>query len=145
MNAPLTTPGDLLATRLLLLRDLAHSLEGSQIALTGNDAEMIARGAAHQAELCRQWSLLEDELQRQSALPRSRETGSPAASSAMQHEREFEALTARIRHLTRVHCSLLRHLQRSLTIMACVVDRCSPTYTPNLSLLRADARPQAGG
>ncbi len=144
MNATLTSPGDLIATRLLLLRDLAQSLEVSQIALTRNDAEMIARGAAHQAQLCRQWSLLEDELRRQSAAPRLRDTGSSRASST-QHEREFEALTARIRHLTRVHCSLLRHLQRSLTILTCVVDRCSPTYTPNLSLLRADTRPQAGG
>ena len=145
MNPTLTTPADLLATRLLLLRDLAQSLEVSQIALTRNDAEMIARGAAHQAELCRQWSLLEDQLRRQSALPRSQETGSSAALSSSQHEREFEALTTRIRHLTRVHCSLLRHLQRSLTILACVVDRCSPTYSPSLSLLRADTRPQAGG
>lgn len=145
MNATLTTPGDLLSTRLLLLRDLAQSLEVSQTALTRNDAEMIARGAAHQAELCRQWSLLEDQLRRQSTLPRSRETASSGALSSSQHEREFEALTTRIRHLTRVHCSLLRHLQRSLTILACFVDRCSPTYSPSLSLLRADTRPQAGG
>jgi len=63
-----TSLGDLLSTRLHLLRDMACSLELSQIALTGNNAEMIARGAARQAELCRQWSLLEDQLRRQSKL-----------------------------------------------------------------------------
>jgi hypothetical protein len=59
-----TAPGDLLATRLALVRDLAHSLEVSQFALVRNDAEMIALGAARQAELCRQWGPLEDQLRR---------------------------------------------------------------------------------
>src|SRR5882757_3549731 len=63
MDAP-TQPGDLIATRVLLLRDLVQSLEVSQFALARNDAEMIARGAARQAELCRQWSLLEDQMRR---------------------------------------------------------------------------------
>jgi hypothetical protein len=38
---------------------LAESMELSSLALARNDAEAIARGAAHQAELCRQWSCLE--------------------------------------------------------------------------------------
>lgn len=66
MDASVTQPGDLISTRLFLLRDLAASLEVSQLALSENDAEKIARGAAHQAELCRQWSLLEDQLRRES-------------------------------------------------------------------------------
>src|SRR6266852_6299520 len=48
--------------RLALLRTLAESLESSTLALARNDAEAIARGAAHQAELCLQWSRLEDDL-----------------------------------------------------------------------------------
>src|ERR1039458_9221121 len=55
----------LIEQRLALLRSLAESLEGSTLALVRNDAEAIARGAAHQAELCRQWSRLEDELRRE--------------------------------------------------------------------------------
>src|SRR6202022_4479182 len=55
----------LIEQRLALLRSLAESLEGSSLALVQNDAEAIARGAAHQAELCRQWSALEEELRRE--------------------------------------------------------------------------------
>ena len=141
-----------MATRILLLRDLAQSLEVSQFALARNDAEMIARGAARQAELCRQWSLLEDQLRRASKPQRpsispvpetSPETPTTALPSA-QLEQEFAALTVRIRHLTRVHCSLLRHLQRSLAILVHVADSCAPTYTPDLSALGTEARPQAG-
>ncbi len=136
--------------RLLLLRDLAQSLEVSQFALARNDAEMIARGAAHQAELCRQWSLLEDQLCRQSEQRSLRSTEptvhhQPEALPSAQLEQEFTALTVRIRYLTRVHCSLLRHLQRSLAILARVVESCEPTYTPDLTLLRAETRSQAGG
>jgi hypothetical protein len=149
MDAVPTQPGDLLASRLVLLRDLAQSLETSQFALVRNDAEMIARGAARQAELCRQWSLLEDQLQRESEPQRRRSTQpaaqpSPPALPSAQLEREFAALTVRIRHLTRVHCSLLRYLQRSLAILTRVVESCAPTYAPGLNLLRAETRPQAG-
>ncbi len=149
MDVQATQPGDLLSARLLLLRDLAHSLENSQIALTRNDAEMIARGAAHQAELCRQWSLLEDQLHPASPskplrLIETAKQFSTDTGPSAQIEQEFAALTIRIRHLTRVHCSLLRHLQRSLAILAHVVDSCAPTYTPDLNSIRVDTRPQAG-
>ena len=149
MNTVLSQPGDPIAERLLLLRDLAQSLEVSQFALARNDAEMIARGASRQAELCRQWSLLEDQLRREYEQRPLRSTKpaayqSPEALSSAQHEREFAALSVRIRHLTRVHCSLLRHLQRSLAIVAHVVESCAPTYAPELTLLRAETRLQAG-
>ncbi|HEY1400703.1 MAG TPA: hypothetical protein VF953_03885 [Terriglobales bacterium] len=149
MDTVPSQPGDLIATRLLLLRDLVQSLEVSQFALGRNDAEMITRGAARQAELCRQWSLLEDQLRRGCEQRPPRSTGSaadpsPKALSSAQLEREFAALSIRIRHLTRVHCSLLRHLQRSLAIVAHVVESCAPTYAPELTLLRAETRPQAG-
>jgi hypothetical protein len=149
MEALSTPLGDLLSTRLVLLRDLAQSLEVSQFALTRNDAEMITRGAAHQAELCRQWSVLEDQLRRPSepkplhSIQTSKQFSTDPGPSA-QIEQEFIALTVRIRHLTRVHCSLLRHLQRSLTILAHAVDSRAPTYTPDLNSLRIDTRPQAG-
>jgi len=145
-------PGDLIANRILLLRDLVQSLEVSQFALASNDAEMIARGAARQAELCRQWSLLEDQL-RHASEPQPRPAIQPALTSpeklsealpSAQLEKEFDALTVRIRHLTRVHCSLLRHLQRSLAILVHVADSCAPTYTADPSALRAESRPQAG-
>jgi hypothetical protein len=151
MDVP-TQPDDLIATRVLLLRDLVQSLEVSQFALARNDAEMIARGAARQAELCRQWSLLEDQMRRDFGPIRS--SIQPAgfsspkelseASPSLHLEKEFDALTVRIRHLTRVHCSLLRHLQRSLAILVHVVDSCAPTYTADLSAPRAEIRPQAG-
>jgi hypothetical protein len=150
MDTHSVTPGDLLSTRLLLLRDLAHSLEISQDALAHNDAELIARGAAHQAELCRQWSALEDQLRRQLETQSSRskesvpQTSSEPSRSA-QIEVEFTTLTTRIRHLTRVHCSLLRHLQRSLAIVGHLLDARAPTYTPELNLVRDEPRPQAGG
>ena len=152
MDAVPTQPGDLIPVRILLLRDLVQSLEVSQFALARNDAEMIARGAARQAELCRQWSVLEEQLRHasepvrpsiQPAAQTSPEASSEALRSA-QLEQEFAALTIRIRHLTRVHCSLLRHLQRSLAILVHVVDSCAPTYTPDPGLLRAETRLQAG-
>jgi len=145
----LPTLDDLMTMRLLLLRNLAESLEVSRFALARNDAEMIARGAARQAELCRQWSLLEDQLRRQSGQRtlRSSESAIHHPSEALpsiQFEQEFAALSARIRHLTRVHCSLLRHLQRSLAILARVVESCEPTYAPDPALPCPEAHPQAG-
>ena len=58
--------GRLLEQRIAVVGTLAHSLEASRLALGQNDAEAIARGAAHQAELCRQWSRLEDQLRAES-------------------------------------------------------------------------------
>jgi len=139
----------LIEQRLALLRSLAESLESSSLALARNDAEAIARGAAHQAELCRQWSRLEDELRREAA----RRSGPPSAGASgnfpeTEHsarlQAEWEALGARIRYLTRVHWSLLRHLQRSLAVLNRVVDSCAPTYTPNPGLLRTEVRLRAG-
>ena len=149
MDSVVTQPGDLISTRLFLLRDLAASLEVSQLALSENDAEKIARGAAHQAQLCHQWSLLEDQLRRESdrrslslldAAGRSSQLPCPSTD----HNREFEGLTIRIRHLTRVHCSLLRYLQRSLAIVAHMADAHAPTYAPELNLLHIAPQPQAG-
>lgn len=149
MNMPLPEFSDLIQQRLSLLRRLAESLEVSQLALVRNDAEAIARGAAHQAELCRQWSLLEDQLRRQCA-PRPQPSNHPAPDNSperlhtAQLEEEWEALGARIRHLTRVHWSLLRHMQRSLTVLARVVESCALTYTPEPGSVRTEARAQAG-
>jgi hypothetical protein len=139
----------LIEQRLVLLRSLAESLESSSLALVENDAEAIARGAAHQAELCRQWSHLEDELRReagrQSALPSA---GASSHLSETAHsarlQAEWKTLGARIRYLTRVHWSLLRHLQRSLAVLNRVVDSCAPTYAPDPSLLRTAVRLGSG-
>jgi hypothetical protein len=144
MDTTLPELGDLIAARLLLLRHLADSLEVSRSALLSNDAEAIARGAAHQAELCRQWSLLEDQLRRESehrpARAAAAANDSPETALSAQFEEEWTALAARIRHLTRVHWSLLRHLQRSLAVVARVVEGCAPTYTPEAGLRRTEAR-----
>jgi hypothetical protein len=156
----------LIEQRLALLRILAESLESSSLALAQNDAEAIARGAAHQAELCRQWGRLEDSLKdrikdslkdriegrrpvndqpcreaRRSAPPSAGPSGeSPEAGHSVRLQAEWEALGARIRYLTRVHWSLLRHLQRSLAVMNRVVSSCALTYTPDPALLRTEFR-----
>jgi hypothetical protein len=135
----------LIEQRLALVRSLAESLESSSLALAQNDAESIARGAAHQAELCRQWARLEDKLRpeagRRSALPPSGAFGkSPENEHSARLQAEWEALSARILYLTRVHRSLLRHLQRSLAVMNRVVDSCALTYTPDPSLFRTVLR-----
>ena len=134
----------LIEQRLVLLRSLAESLEGSTLALVRNDAEAIARGAAHQAELCRQWSRLEDELRREagrSAPPPGGASGnSPETGRSARLQAEWETLGARIRYLTRVHWSLLRHLERSLAVLNRVVDSCAPTYAPDPGLLRTEVR-----
>ncbi len=121
-----------------LLRRLVESLESSSLALVQNDAEAIARGAAHQAELCRQWSCFEDQLRRaahrRSAQPSLGAPGKfPEDGRTARLQSEWEALGTRIRYLTRVHWSLLRHLQRSLAVMNRVVDSCALTYTPDLA------------
>ena len=140
----------LIEQRLALLRRLAESLESSSLALVRNDAEAIARGAAHQAELCRQWSRLEDELRREAgrrpaAPPAAGVSGSfPEAEHSARLQAEWETLGARIRYLTRVHWSLLRHLQRSLAVMNRVVDSCALTYTPDAGLLRTEVRLGSG-
>ncbi len=148
MEATLPDLGDLIAMRLSLLRNLADSLDVSQFALARNDAETIARGAARQAELCRQWSELEDQLrcesERRPPLPAEPTAGNSAkALQSQELEQEFTALTIRIRHLARVHWSLLRHLQRSLAVLARVVESCAPTYAPEPVVLN-EARPRAG-
>jgi len=151
----------LIEQRLALLRSLAESLEFSSLALVQNDAEAIARGAAHQAELCRQWSVLEEELRREasrrsaSPLPSAGASGdspqtdflqpnSPKTGQSARLQAEWETLAARIRYLTRVHWSLLRHLERSLAVLNRVVDSCAPTYTPDPGLLRTEVRLRAG-
>jgi hypothetical protein len=149
--------------RLALLRTLAESLESSTLALARNDAEAIARGAAHQAELCLQWSRVEDDLRRETArgslllvVPASTLRASTVVSSDSLEfansallQAEWEALRSRIRYLTRVHWSLLRHLERSLAVMNRVVNSCAATYTADPGLLRpevlrADVRLRAG-
>ena len=149
----------LIEQRLALLRSLAESLEFSSLALVQNDAEAIARGAAHQAELCRQWSLLEEELRREagrrSVPPSAVASGNSSQTNSLQPnslqtgqsarlQAEWEMLAARIRYLTRVHWSLLRHLERSLAVLNRVVDSCAPTYTPDPGLLRTEVRLRAG-
>lgn len=149
----------LLEGRLELLRTLAASMQISSGALLRNDAEAIARGAAHQAELCRQWSCLETELRRKAAEAES-VGGSHSRSEPAEHgemagqsenveqalrssklHAEWEALGKRIRYLARVHYSLLRHLERSLAVLHRVVESCAPTYTPDMRLLRRETLP----
>ena len=148
----------LIERRLALLRKLAASLEGSTQALTKNDAEAIARGAAHQAELCRQWSHLEEALRGASARRGTAQNGAAQANTAhtdglghsaeAEHsarlQAEWETLGIRIRYLTRVHWSLLRHLERSLAVLNRVVDSCAPTYTPDPGLLKTEVRLASG-
>jgi hypothetical protein len=133
---------ELIEQRMALVRTLAESLASSSEALVGNDAEAIARGAAHQADLCRQWGLLEDKLRRQAGWYswRSLPVASVRLPGGSRHlQAEWNSLAARIRYLTRVHWSLLRHLQRTLAVLNCVVDSCAPTYMPN-ALLRAEVQ-----
>ena len=135
----------LIEQRLVLLRSLAESLEVSQLALVRNDAEAIARGAAHQAELCRQWGLLEEQLRKaqQPSTPRT-ENGYDRSLNreySARFEAEWDALGARIRYLTRVHWSLLRHMQRSLAVLSRVVESCAPTYAAPGP---GSSRPEAG-
>jgi hypothetical protein len=156
--------GDLIEQRLALLRRLAESLEFSRLALARNDAEAIARGAAHQAELCRQWSCLEgqilegqinegqinDELRSEAGQHMAPPTvdaasHSPESESSARLQAEWAALTARIRHLTRVHWSLLCHMQRSLAVLNRVLESSSaPAYMPDPGLLRPQVRLRAG-
>lgn len=115
---------------------LATSLESARPALLRHDAEAIARGAAHQAELCRQWARLEEQLRAEAARRRmaaalpARETGASEAERPAQFKEEWHALRRRLAYLTRVHWSLLRHMQRSLGILQRVVESCAPTYAP---------------
>jgi len=133
MDSHLPQLAALIETRLLLVRNLADSLEASRSALLSNDAEAIARGAAHQAELCRQWGRLEDQIRQEREQRSGRASGQTANESPQamaKLEDEWAELSARIRHLTRVHLSLLRHLNRSLAVLARVAESCAPTYTP---------------
>lgn len=138
----------LIEQRLELLRNLAESLESSSLALARNDAEAIARGAAHQAELCRQWGRLENELRRRASCRPAPELANgsgdsvePAHSARLQTE--WDMLAARIRYLTRVHWSLLRHLERSLAVLHRVAESCAATYAPDPSLCRGDVPTEA--
>jgi len=146
MDSHLPQLAALIETRLLLVRNLADSLEASRSALLSNDAEAIARGAAHQAELCRQWGRLEEQI-RQEREQRSGygsgQTGNESPQGMAKLEDEWAELSARIRHLTRVHLSLLRHLNRSLAVLARVAESCAPTYTAGP--LPSDAGTQVGG
>jgi hypothetical protein len=139
----------LIEQRLALLRSLAESLEVSQLALVRNDAEAIARGAAHQAELCRQWGLLEEQLQREADHPSTppAENGNDRSldrEHSARFEAEWDELGARIRYLTRVHWSLLRHMQRSLAVLNRVVESCAPTYAPDPVWYRPEAGARTG-
>ncbi|MFY9904234.1 MAG: flagellar export chaperone FlgN [Terriglobales bacterium] len=138
----------LLEQRMALVRSLAESLESTTPALVRNDAQAIARGAAHQAELCRQWSELEAKLRREAALKAAKSLAgsgnSFGANGAAHLQTEWDALGARIRYVTRVHWSLLRHLERSLAVLQRLVDSCAATYIPPLNLLKPEIRIGAG-
>jgi hypothetical protein len=153
----------ILQQRLAVVGMLARGLDEGRAVLGRNDPEAIARGAAHQAELCRQWSKLEEQLRMQAAkrrlLGRSRELASPPAStpastpaSSPETERaaelagEWAALSTRIRYLTRVHGSLLRHMQRSLAVWSHINSICQPTYALPCAPLNQPmpARPRSG-
>jgi hypothetical protein len=142
INTSLPELSRLVEQRLALVGSLADSLESSSLVLVRNDAEAIARGAAHQAELCRQWGHLEGELrreaERQSVTPSTGAVGNSDVERSARLQAEWETLGARIRYLTRVHWSLLRHLQRSLAVLNRVVDGCAPTYTPDPGMLRTE-------
>jgi hypothetical protein len=139
----------LVEERLALARTLAESLELSSLALVRNDAQAIARGAAHQAELCRQWNCLENELRLRA---RRLEALTPIAASSSSFEgfnssrlqAEWDTLSVRLHYLTRVHRSLLRHLERSLAVLTRVVDSCAHTYTPEPGLIRTGIQLRAG-
>ena len=127
--------GKLLELRLAVVGQLAESMEASRLAIVSNDAEAIARGAAHQAELCRQWSRMEDHLRRQAGRVRDRTSPGvradmPEAAHSAQLAAEWQKLSTRIRYLTRVHSSLLRHMQRSLAVWNHLILSCEPTYRP---------------
>lgn len=143
MDATLPQLRGLTETRMLLLRGLADSLEASRSALLANDAEAIARGAAHQAELCRQWSELESQICGYANRVPGDEPAradDPDIARLKQLESEWNELSARIRYLTRVHCSLLRHLNRSLSVLSRVAESCAPTYGPDRGALSLQTR-----
>jgi len=147
MESHLPQLASLIETRLLLVRNLADSLEASRSALLANDAEAIAQGAAHQAALCRQWGRLEEQIRHErehSPSPESTDQSSDKAQLA-QLENDWADLSARIRHLTRVHLSLLRHLSRSLAVLARVAESCAPTYAPAAEVQRIDVGARQGG
>src|SRR5277367_3609068 len=140
LDTSLPQLGKLIEQRLALVNTLAASLESSTLALTQNDAEAIARGAAHQAELCRQWSQLECQLQDRLRRETENTFNKNKDNDSARLQAEWETLSARIRYLTRMHCSLLRHLQRSLAVLNRVVDSCAVTYTPDPVMLRTEVR-----
>lgn len=140
LDTSLPKLGKLIEQRLALVSTLATSLESSTLALAQNDAEAIARGAAHQAELCRQWSELECQLQDRRRREVENTFDKNKDNNSVRLQAEWETLSARIRYLTRVHWSLLRHLQRSLAVLNRVVDGCAATYTPNPVMLRTEVR-----
>jgi hypothetical protein len=125
----------LLEQRLAVVGDLAYSLEASRVAIGRRDAEAIARGAEHQAELCRQWNRLEEQLRaealRRRILPVADgdfSVSTTTDAAAVNLAAEWETLSARIRYLTRVHASLLRHMQRSLDVLGRMIASCAPMY-----------------
>jgi hypothetical protein len=140
LDTALPKLGKLIEQRLALVSTLAESLESTIPALAQNDAEAIARGAAHQAELCRQWSRLECQLQDRLRGEVKDAFNNNKDNNSARLQAEWEMLSARIRYLMRIHCSLLRHLQRSLAVLNRVVDSCAATYTPDPIMLRTAVR-----
>lgn len=139
----------LVGERLAVVRTLTESLEESQGALRRNNAEVIARGAAHQAELCRHWSRLEEQLRAEADRRRALSATAdhillPADEQSARLKAEWEALRIRVQYLARVHSSLLRHMQRSLSILQRVVDTCNTTYAPGSALPAKNAGPIRG-
>jgi hypothetical protein len=126
----------LLEQRLALVERLAESLEDSRWLLGRSDAEAIARGAAHQAELCHQWAQLEDQLLAKSLAikPCPFANDSNPMETSNELAAKWEALSVRLRYLTRVHWSLLRHMQRSLGVLNGIINRTAPTYSAAIAV-----------
>jgi hypothetical protein len=145
MDQALTTSFEHLERRLVLMRELAHSLEQVQNAVVRSDLREIDDHTAHQRELCEALRQVESEaLGRPSRnliageYPRQ-EFGAQLPEGVVSPRIEQRSKTLaqeliqvemRVSQLNRAYAALLRRAQRTLQIFMRVLASSANTYAP---------------
>jgi hypothetical protein len=145
MNHELTTSIELLQRRLLLMRELAGSLEQSQTAVVRSDVDGMDGQTVRQRDLCEALRCLEIEALESSSPhpiagePRKRQiwiqVPEHAVSPGVRQRckglaEELVEVEMRVRQLNQVYGALLRRAQRTLQIFMRALSSSANTYAP---------------
>jgi hypothetical protein len=138
MDQPLASTNELVERRLVLMRELAGSLERAYAALAQADFGEMDRQTARQERLCKQLGRVTAPGQRHSVAigplaagpTRSPEGADPASAHWSRLRRELRDFETRVAQLNYAYGALLRRARRTVDIFCRVLMHSGITYVP---------------